>query len=171
MANKINLYTDGGCRGNGKAKNIGGYGIILHAEGTDYFKEVRKAVRNTTNNKMELGSVVRGLEMLTSNSVVTVYTDSAYVVNAINRNWLTGWQRRGWVTASNTPVANQDLWVRLDNLMKRHHVEFVKVKGHSNHKGNNRCDRLANLAMDAHQFEEYEEVVDHIIEEHETDLW
>ena len=130
----IDIYTDGACRGNQYKDNIGGYGIILKYE--DYIKEFKQAFRNVTNNQMELLAVIEALKLLTRFDIpLKIYSDSQYVVNTMNM----GWSRN----------ANQELWSQLDNLLSRFtQVEFIKVKGHSNDLYNNKCDKLANQAMD-----------------------
>lgn len=143
---KVEIYTDGGCRGNGKVKNIGGYGIVLIYG--DKIKEVKRAFEQTTNNIMELMSVVDALNMLKEPCEVTVFSDSAYVVNGLEKNWLNSWARNNWKTSTGSDVKNKELWMKLLECLKVHKVEFVKVKGHSDNKWNNRCDELANLAMD-----------------------
>ena len=142
----VEIYADGACRGNGKAENIGGYGIVLLFG--EVKKELKKAVSNTTNNIMELSSVIDGLSILKEPCQVRVYSDSAYVVNAINQKWIDAWIKNNWTTSSKDPVKNKELWVQLLNLLQIHKIEFVKVKGHSDNQWNNRCDELANLAMD-----------------------
>lgn len=143
---KVDIYTDGACRGNGKSKNIGGYGIVLMFG--DNIKEVSRAFEHTTNNIMELRSVVDALNMLKEPCDVRVFSDSAYVVNGLEKNWLYSWVRNNWKTSSGSDVKNKELWMDLLKCLKVHKVEFVKVKGHSDNKWNNRCDELANLAMD-----------------------
>lgn len=143
---EITIYTDGACRGNGKKDTIGGFGIVLIYNGVK--KEVKKAFKDTTNNIMELSAVIEALKMLKEPCSVKIYSDSAYVVNAINQNWLTSWQKKGWKTANKSPVKNRELWEQLVELLKIHTVEFIKVKGHSDNELNNRCDELANEAMD-----------------------
>lgn len=142
----IECYTDGGCRGNGKSNSIGGYGIVLLYKDTK--KEIRKAFRGVTNNAMELSSIVDALSMLKEPCRVNVYSDSAYVVNAINQNWIYKWQQNGWRTQSKEAVKNKELWERLLFFMSKHEVHFIKVKGHASCELNNRCDELANIAMD-----------------------
>lgn len=142
----IIIYTDGACRGNGKENALGGYGIILIYKNNK--KEVKRAFPDTTNNKMELSAVIDALSMLTEACNVEVYSDSAYVVNAINQNWLDNWMKKGWKTANKEPVKNKELWLKLIELLKYHKVKFIKVKGHSDNEYNNRCDQLANEAMD-----------------------
>lgn len=143
---KIIIYTDGACRGNGKEESVGAYGIVLEYNGTK--KEIKKSFRNTTNNIMELSAVIEALSMLKEPCEAIVHSDSAYVVNAINQNWLKGWQKNGWKTSAKEPVKNKELWEKLIKLMEYHRVSFVKVKGHSDNEYNNRCDELANEAMD-----------------------
>lgn len=143
---KIILYTDGACRGNGKENTIGGYGIVLIYK--DVKKEIKRACRNTTNNIMELTAVVQGLTLLKEPCDVEVYSDSAYVVNAIKNKWIDSWLKNGWKTANKTPVKNKQLWEELLKLLEVHKVQFIKVKGHSDNELNNRCDELANQAMD-----------------------
>jgi ribonuclease HI len=143
---KIDIYTDGACRGNGKEDTIGAYGIVfIYNEAK---KEIKKAFENTTNNIMELSAVVEALSILKEPCEVKLYSDSAYVINAINQKWIDNWQKNGWKTASKEPVKNKDIWEKLINLLRYHKVEFIKVKGHSNNEYNNRCDKLANEAMD-----------------------
>lgn len=143
---QVEIYTDGACRGNGKKGNIGAYGIVLIYGQVK--REIKKAFRETTNNIMELLSVVDALSMLKEPCDVRLYSDSAYVVNAICENWLYGWVRNSWHTANGKSVKNQELWVRLLELLKIHKVQFIKVKGHSDNEYNNLCDKLANQAMD-----------------------
>ena len=130
----IDIYTDGACRGNQYKDNIGGYGIILKYG--DYIKEFKQAFRNVTNNQMELLAVIEALKLLTRFDLpLKIYSDSQYVVNTMNM----GWNRN----------ANQELWSQLDDLLSKfNQVEFIKVKGHSNDLYNNKCDKLANQAMD-----------------------
>lgn len=142
----VTIYTDGACRGNGKENSIGAYGIILMYNGVT--KEVKKATIDTTNNIMELTAVIEALSMLKVPCEVKLYSDSAYVINAINQKWLENWQRNGWKNSSKEPVKNKELWVKLLEQLKYHKVQFIKVKGHSDNPYNNRCDALANEAMD-----------------------
>ncbi len=135
---EVILYTDGACSGN---PGSGGYAAIL------IYKEFEKIItggeRETTNNKMELLAVIKGLAALKESCMVTVYSDSAYVVNAVENGWLNSWQFSGWKTADKKPVKNQKLWEELVNYLKKHRVSFVKVKGHADNVNNNRCDKLA----------------------------
>ncbi|ERI95653.1 ribonuclease HI [Clostridiales bacterium oral taxon 876 str. F0540] len=142
----VTIYTDGACRGNGKENTIGAFGIVFMYNGVK--KEVKQAFRNTTNNIMELSAVIQALSMLKEPCEVKLYSDSAYVINAINQKWIDNWQRNGWKSASKEPVKNRELWEKLIGLLKYHKVQFIKVKGHSDNELNNRCDELANEAMD-----------------------
>jgi len=134
---EITVYTDGACSGN---PGPGGWGAIL-IYGT-VKKELSGGDRLTTNNIMELTGVITALEALKEPCSVTLYTDSQYIVNAINQNWLDSWQRNGWKRKSGE-LKNIDLWKRLSELLKVHKVEFVWVKGHAENEYNNRCDELA----------------------------
>lgn len=135
---KVTLYTDGACSGN---PGPGGYGAILIYNGVE--KEVAGGEKNTTNNKMEMMAVIKGLEMLKEPCEVDVYSDSAYVVNSIEKGWIYSWKKNGWKKADKKPVKNVDLWERLLELMDMHKVTFVKVAGHADDELNNRCDRIA----------------------------
>lgn len=143
---KVIIYTDGACRGNGKENTIGGYGIVMMYN--EHKKEIKRAVRNTTNNIMELTAVIEALLLLKEPCEAEVYSDSAYVVNAINNKWIESWLKNGWKTSSKDPVKNKELWEKLIELLDYHKVKFIKVKGHSDNEYNNRCDKLANEAMD-----------------------
>lgn len=142
----VTIYTDGACRGNGKENTIGAYGIVLIYN--EVKKEIKKSFVNTTNNIMELSAVIDALSMLKEPCSVKIYSDSAYVVNAINQNWIKNWIKNGWRTSSKEPVKNRELWEKLIKLMEIHEVKFIKVKGHADNPYNNRCDELANEAMD-----------------------
>ena len=133
------IYTDGACSGNpGK----GGYGGI-YIKPNGEAEEFSGGEDETTNNRMELMAVIVGLEKTAENAKVKVYSDSAYVVNAFNQNWLTNWKRNGWRTAGGSEVLNSDLWKELSTIVTAREVEFIKVKGHSDNILNNRCDQLA----------------------------
>ncbi len=135
---KVILYTDGACSGN---PGPGGYGAILIYNGIE--KEISGGEKNTTNNKMEMLAVIKGLEMLKEPCEVEVYSDSAYVVNSIQMGWINSWKNNGWRKADKKPVKNVELWERLLELLEIHKVTFLKVKGHADDELNNRCDRLA----------------------------
>lgn len=143
---KVIIYTDGACRGNGKETSIGGYGIILLYNGNK--KEIKKSFINTTNNIMELSAVIEALLLLKEPCEVMLHSDSAYVINAVNEKWINNWIKNGWKTAAKEKVKNKELWEKLLKLINYHEVKFVKVKGHSTDELNNRCDELANQAMD-----------------------
>ena len=135
---KVILYTDGACSGN---PGPGGYGAILIYNGIE--KEIFGGEKSTTNNKMEMMAVIKGLEMLKEPCEVEVYSDSAYVVNSIEKGWIYSWKKNGWKKADKKEVKNIDLWERLLKQLDIHKVTFNKVKGHSSDELNNRCDRLA----------------------------
>src|SRR3954466_9788096 len=140
MSAEIIIYTDGASRGN---PGPGGYGVILMSG--KHRKEISKGYRKTTNNRMELMGVIAGLEALKKkNQQVTIYTDSQYIVKAINEGWLNNWL----ATNFSKGKKNKDLWVRFYNLYKQHQVKFVWVKGHAENVFNNRCDVLATEAAD-----------------------
>lgn len=132
------IYTDGACSGN---PGPGGWAAILMAGGAK--KELSGGEANTTNNRMELMSVISGLKALTRPCNVEVHSDSAYVVNAFSQNWIGKWASNGWKNSAKADVANTDLWKELLELTKIHNVTFVKVKGHADNEYNNRCDELA----------------------------
>lgn len=132
------LYTDGACSGN---PGPGGYGAILIFKGIE--KEISGGEISTTNNKMEITAVVEGLKVLKEPCNVTVYSDSAYVVNSIEKKWVYSWKSNNWIKADKKKVKNIELWEELLRLMNFHNVKFVKVKGHADNEYNNRCDRLA----------------------------
>ena len=138
----VTIYTDGACSGN---PGPGGWAAIL-MYGTKE-RVITGAESPTTNNRMELAAVVESLRVLKERCKVAVHTDSSYVANAFNENWIEGWIKRGWKTAGKKPVKNQDLWEELIAQVKRHEVTFVKVKGHANDELNNRVDRLAVEAV------------------------
>lgn len=135
---KVEIYTDGACSGN---PGPGGYGTILKYG--KHTKELSAGYTHTTNNRMELMAIIKGLEALKESCEVTVYSDSRYIVDAINKGWLQSWIKRNWVRGKNEPVKNVDLWKQLANLIKKHKVEFVWVKGHNGLTENERCDQLA----------------------------
>ena len=119
----------------------GGWGAILMYN--DYKKEICGGSKSTTNNIMEVSAVIEALKMLKDPCNVTVYSDSAYVVNCFNQGWIYNWIKKGWKTSGNEPVKNKELWEELYNLTQIHKVKFVKVKGHSDNEYNNKCDELA----------------------------
>ncbi|MBQ3214074.1 MAG: ribonuclease HI [Clostridia bacterium] len=135
---KVEIYTDGACSGN---PGPGGYAGILFYNGKE--KVISGGEETTTNNRMELTAVIKALEVLKEICEVNLYTDSAYVCNAITQNWLTDWQLNNWKNSQKKSVLNKDLWLQLIELITRHKVNFIKVKGHSDNINNNRCDEIA----------------------------
>lgn len=139
---EVTIYTDGACSGN---PGPGGWGALLMYG--DKSKEISGASKNTTNNIMEITAVLEALKLLKEECDVKLYSDSAYVVNAFNQGWIYNWMKNNWKTSNKEPVKNKELWVELYELTKKHKVEFIKVKGHSDNEYNNRCDFLATSAI------------------------
>ncbi len=140
---KVVIYTDGACSGN---PGPGGWGAILMYK--ENKKEISGGKKDTTNNVMEITAVIEALKLLKFPCDVELYSDSAYVVNSFKQGWIYNWQINGWRTASKEPVKNRELWQELYNFTKIHKIEFIKVKGHSDNKYNNRCDELARKAIE-----------------------
>ena len=138
----VTVYTDGACRGN---PGPGGWGAILRYG--DNERELRGGEALTTNNRMELKAAIEALGALKESCRVELFTDSRYVRDGITL-WLPDWRRRGWLTKARKPVKNQDLWMRLDDLARRHDVDWRWVKGHAGDPGNERADALANLGLE-----------------------
>ncbi len=134
----VDIYTDGACSGN---PGTGGYCAILIYNGRE--KIISGAQSDTTNNRMELLAVIKGLEALIEPCEVNLYSDSRYVVDAFNEKWIDSWINNGWKTASKKEVKNIDLWEELLRLNITHKINFIKVKGHSDNEYNNRCDKIA----------------------------
>lgn len=146
---EIKLFTDGAARGN--PDGPGGYGAVLKyvdAQGKLHIKEVSAGYKKTTNNRMELMGVIRGLEQLNRPCEVTLYSDSKYVIDAFRQHWLESWVKHNWKKSDKKPVKNKDLWVRLLELTSKHKMNYVWVKGHDGHPENERCDELATTAAD-----------------------
>jgi len=145
----VEIYTDGACSGNpGK----GGYGTIIKyvdSKGQNHEKEISEGFLNTTNNQMELLAAIVGLEALTKPCKVDLYSDSKYLTEAFNKDWISNWEQKGWKTASKKPVKNIDLWKRLLKAMEIHSVNYIWVKGHNGHPYNERCDKLATAFADS----------------------
>jgi ribonuclease HI len=135
---EVTIYTDGACSGN---PGPGGWAAILIAG--NFKKELSGGEAQTTNNRMELAGVINGLRALKRPCKVTIYSDSAYIVNAFNQKWLAKWMTNGWKNSAKAEVANADLWKELAVLTATHQVTFSKVKGHADDELNNRCDELA----------------------------
>lgn len=142
MQKKVELFTDGACRGN---PGPGGWGAILRYNGIE--KTVRGAEMLTTNNRMELTAAIEGLKALKVPCEVAITTDSQYVRLGIT-TWIHNWRKNGWRTANKKPVKNADLWQALVLALETHQVEWHWVKGHSGHRENELADELANLAID-----------------------
>ena len=142
MSDRVELFTDGGCRGN---PGPGGWGAVLRF--ADREKELFGGEEATTNNRMELTAVIRGLQALKRPCAVDVTTDSQYVKNGITQ-WIHNWKRNGWRTAARKPVKNDDLWRLLDEVVAQHEVRWHWVKGHAGHPGNELADALANRGLE-----------------------
>ncbi|RKN71270.1 ribonuclease HI [Paenibacillus ginsengarvi] len=138
----VTIYTDGACSGN---PGPGGWGAILFYGGNR--KEMSGGEKHTTNNRMELVAAIEALGVLKEPCQVKLHSDSAYLVNCFQQGWFRGWMRNGWKNSKGQPVENQDLWKSLLQLMDKHRVEYVKVKGHSDNEFNNHCDLLAREAI------------------------
>lgn len=149
MTHQVHIYTDGAAKGN---PGNGGYGVVMEMVGTNYKKEFYEGFRHTTNNRMELLAVIVGLEKLRSpNMKVLVISDSKYVVDAVEKKWVFGWEKKNFAGKK-----NPDLWLRFLKIYRKHQVDFKWIKGHNNHPQNERCDQLAvmasglpNLSVDA----------------------
>lgn len=139
---QVEIYTDGACSGN---PGVGGWAAVLLYKG--HRKEISGAEAETTNNRMELTAIIRGLKLLKEPCAVTLYSDSSYSLNPFLKGWLDGWIRNGWRTKDKKEVKNVDLWKELIELTKIHEVSFVWVKGHADNELNNRCDQLARAAI------------------------
>ena len=142
MMNKVEIFTDGACKGN---PGPGGWGAILRYGTTE--KEIYGASKNTTNNIMELTAVIESLKNLKKPCELIITTDSKYVKNGITE-WIHNWKKNGWRTAAKKEVKNKELWIELDSLIQIHSITWDWVKGHSGHPENERADSLANLAIE-----------------------
>ena len=134
----VTLYTDGACSGN---PGPGGWGAILEYMGHE--KEMSGGEESTTNNRMELTAVIRGLQALKEPCVVELYSDSKYVIDGLQKGWAESWRKRGWVKSDKKPALNPDLWGELLELTHKHTLRYHWVKGHAENEKNNRCDQLA----------------------------
>lgn len=139
---EVEIYTDGACSGN---PGPGGWAAVLQSNGR--IKELSGFALQTTNQRMELTAAVEGLKALKTTCAVTLYSDSAYLVNAFRQDWFGKWEKNGWQSARRQPVENQDLWKELLRLSRIHRITWVKVKGHAGDKWNERCDVLAREAI------------------------
>ena len=140
---RVELYTDGACSGN---PGPGGWGAILCYMGHE--KVMSGGEEATTNNRMELTAVIRGLSALKEKCVVELYSDSKYVIDALEKGWAYGWRKKGWVKSDKKPALNSDLWEMLLNLCAGHEMHYHWVKGHADNAMNERCDRLAVAERD-----------------------
>lgn len=146
----VTIYTDGSARSN--PEGPGGYGTIIEyvdPKGNLHTREYSAGYKKTTNNRMELMAVIVGLENLTKPCNVSIVSDSKYVTDAFNQNWIENWQKNNWKTAGKKNVLNVDLWKRLLEAKSNHNVSFTWVKGHDGHPQNERCDTLATQAADS----------------------
>ena len=138
MMKKVTIYTDGACSGNPGA---GGWGAILFYKDTK--REISGYSENATNNQMELTAAIKALDKLKQPCEVELYSDSAYLINAFNEDWITKWQMNGFRNANKKPVQNVELWQQLIEFNNTHKITWIKVKGHADNEYNNRCDQLA----------------------------
>ena len=134
----VDIYTDGACPNN---PGDGGYCAILIYNGIE--KVISGNEKDTTNNRMELLAVIKGLEALKEKCLVNLYSDSQYVVDAFNQGWILTWVNNNWKTAGKKEVKNVDLWMQLLKLYNEHEISFIKVKGHADNEYNNKCDKIA----------------------------
>lgn len=135
---EVTVFTDGACSGN---PGPGGWGAILRYGSRE--KELCGGEKETTNNRMELTAVIKALEALKEPCLVTLYSDSKYVLDALDKGWAKGWRAKGWVKSDKKPALNPDLWEQLLQLCEKHTVKTVWIKGHNEHPENERCDRMA----------------------------
>ncbi len=142
MSERVEIFTDGACKGN---PGPGGWGAVLRYKGTE--KQLYGGERETTNNRMELLAVIRALEALTRPTRILITTDSQYVKKGMTE-WITNWKRNGWKTAARKPVKNSDLWRQLDQLVGQYDIDWAWVKGHSGHPENELADSLANRGVE-----------------------
>ncbi len=140
---KVEIYTDGACRGN---PGVGGWGAVLKYGAFE--REISGGEPSTTNNRMELTAVIEALSLLKEPCHVTLTSDSKYVIDAIEKGWLESWRKKGWKKADGKAVLNVDLWEKIVELLSVHTVDFVWVHGHTGHKYNERCDELATTFAD-----------------------
>ena len=133
----INIYTDGACSGN---PGIGGWGVVILDNGDEI--QLNGGNHNTTNNKMELTAAIKALEYFEQSKDLIIYTDSKYVKDGIE-SWIINWKQNGWKTSTKKPVKNKEMWIALDDLMKKHNINWEWVKGHAGNKHNEKADYLA----------------------------
>ena len=141
---KVEIYTDGACSGN---PGPGGWGAILRYNGAE--KELSGGEEQTTNNRMELTAAIKALEALKEPCAVELYSDSKYLVDALEKGWARSWRNKGWVKSDKKPALNPDLWQQLLELCEKHSVSCRWVKGHAENQFNNRCDAMAVAMRDS----------------------
>lgn len=139
---EIQIYTDGACKGN---PGPGGWGAVLKYNG--HRKEISGFAANTTNNRMEILAVIKALEELKEPCNIDIFSDSQYVCNAVNKGWAKKWKNNNWMKNKKEKALNSDLWEIFLKLLEEHNVNFIWVKGHNGNEENERCDRLAVLAI------------------------
>lgn len=142
----VEIFTDGACSGN---PGPGGYGTILRYKGVE--KELSGGANETTNNRMELTAAIVGLEALKEKCKVTLYSDSKYLIDAVNCGWAVKWRENGWMRTKKDKALNPDLWDKLLRLLEFHEVELIWVKGHAGHPENERCDQMAVAEAEKHR--------------------
>ena len=157
--NKLIIYTDGSCRGNGKTENCGGYAFVILNENEEVISKASKQELNTTNNRMEMKAVINGISeainCLNSNDfIIEVYTDSAYIHNCRTQRWYKSWKNNGWKNSKREPVKNKDLWEILSFFFEDKRFIFNKVKGHAGNKFNELVDAMAVAASNGIQVNE-----------------
>jgi len=138
---QVQIFTDGACSGN---PGPGGYGVVLKSNGKE--KILSKGYKDTTNNRMELRAVIAGLSALKEKCRVQIFSDSKYIIDAVNNGWAFRWKKNGWKRNKKEYALNPDLWDKLLNLISQHETEFIWIKGHAGHDENERCDKLAVAA-------------------------
>ena len=141
MTDRVEIYTDGACSGN---PGIGGWGAYLKYK--DNVKELSGSAENTTNNRMELVAAIEGLKILKKSSKVNLYTDSVYLKDGITK-WIFNWQKNNWKNANKKDVKNKDLWIQLLEVVNKHDINWIWVKGHEGNEGNEIADNLATSAI------------------------
>ncbi len=134
----VTIYTDGACSGN---PGPGGWGAVLIYKGTE--KELSGGEAQTTNNRMELTAVIKALSALKESCIVELYSDSKYVIDALEKGWAMGWRKKGWIKSDKKPALNPDLWAELLELCAKHEMHYHWVKGHADNEYNERCDQMA----------------------------
>ena len=155
---KFIVYTDGACKNNpGK----GAYASLIMNEQLEELTTLAEAYKRTTNNRMELMAIIKALQFLPLSSSITFYTDSQYIVNAVNQAWLKKWQKNNWLNSKKEPVKNRDLWEKILFYINKHKLTFIWVRGHNNNRYNEKADNLASeLALNSNNYlidKEYKE--------------